>query len=369
MKICFVADNINPQAGLGRLVNNIADRLVSRGHEVGFVTTNGSSEHPLLEVSFRFSITNLHAAVRDLVRIRYFFKDYDVIVCLDMQPAGLMAYLATLGRGDKIVVQTLATYSLFTEKQKVKNWLIKKVYCNADRVFLINEFVKRKILESAPGFTFSKNVSFVPVGADTSLFHIKDKPSFKYAKEYILSVGAIKPRKGQLISLEAFNQIKDEFPGLNYLIVGSITDSPDYYEEMLAFISKEDIKNRVQFIQGISDDELIDLYSGAKFFVLAPTTTRQALEGFGMVYIEAALCGATAVGTLNSGAEAAIEDKKSGLLVAPEATDLAEAYGELLRDDVLRASLAKYARERALTFDWDHVVDLYESELSNIIKK
>lgn len=370
MRVCFIANNIGTKTGLGRMVESIADRLVQRGHQVGFVVSEGESQHPLLRIRFRLSLSTISTTLLDLLRMRRFVNQYDVIVCFDVQPAGIFAHIATFGRSDVIVVHSLGTYSLFTKKQRFKNKLIEAVYKKSDRVFLINTFVKRKIEASKNAFQFGSNVSFVGVGVDTQLFHKLVNSKSPELDEFIISVGAIKPRKGQLDSIKAFNRIKERYPNLKYVLVGSITDAVSYYDDIKSFIKLNGIEDRIIFLQDIDDSRLIELYSGALFFVLTPTSSDTAIEGFGMVYIESALCGLTAIGTKNTGAEAAIVNGETGLLVEQsDVENIAKAMEKLLRDASYRDQLASQARTLALTYDWKYVVDLYELELSKLVKR
>lgn len=366
MKICFIADNIDRKAGLGRMVCSIADQLKKRGHEIGFVVSSGVTDHDLLKVSFRFFKFRPYKNLIDLVRIRKFVKNYDVIVCFDVQPAGILAHLATIGRSDVIVVHSLGTYSLFLPNTGVKNFFIKKVFDMSNRVFLINDFVKRKIEESRPGFRFGSNTTFVPVGVDTKLFYKRESMSNVCIDDYIISVGAIKPRKGQLESVKAFHSISKRYPDLFFVIVGSQTDSSSYYRRVKKYVKENKLNQRTIFLEGIDDQTLINLYNGAKFFVLTPVSTRRTIEGFGMVYIESALCGITSIGTFDTGAEAAIVDGETGCLVECSQTEIAKAMITLIDDKELCARYAHNAIQRARTFDWSFVVDLYESELNDI---
>lgn len=362
MKICLVASNLNAGAGLGRMVSNIARELEDRGHEIGFVLGSGTSHHNFVNVTFGFKKSNLVSFAKSLWHVRKFMGHYDYIVCYDVRPAGIIATLASIGTKNKVIVHSLGTYSLFLSGERLKNFLIAWVYKKAFRIFVINEFVKEKILESNKSFSFQMNQVFVPVGVETKNFLRKSDGPPIVSGDYILSVGAIKQRKGQLKVLEAFKKISAAYPDLKYVIVGSTKDSHSYYQEMTSFISENKLSENVVFIENINDDELINLYTRAVFFILTPISTDKFIEGFGMVYIESALCGKTSIGTLDTGAVAAIEHMNTGLLVNSSVDDVAGAMTKLLSDRVLRQELEKNAYTRALTFDWKNVVDLYEAE-------
>ncbi len=362
MKICLVASNLNAGAGLGRMVSNIARELEDRGHEIGFVLGSGTSHHNFVNVPFSFKKSTLLSLAINLWSVRKFISHYDYIVCYDIRPAAFIASVASIGTKNKVILHSLGTYSLFVGGAHFKNFLISWVYRKAFRVFVINEFVKEKILESNKKFSFKKSLSLIPVGVETKNFLRKSEGPPIVGGNYILSVGAIKQRKGQLKVLEAFKKIKIAHADLKYVVVGSTKDSPAYYQEMINFISENGLSECVVFIENVNDDELINLYTHALFFILTPISTDKFIEGFGMVYIESALCGKTSIGTLDTGAVAAIEHMRTGLLVVSDVDPIAEAIKKLLSDSMLRQELERNAYTRALTFDWKNVVDLYEAE-------
>ena len=365
MKICFLTKSVYKHAGLGRVVHSLADELTARGHEIGVVAPAGETQYKASFVSLQLNVRTPLTLIRELWQIRKFVRDYDVLVALDPRPVGIIAHLACIGLGKKIIIQCLGTYALFEEHAPIKNTLMKWAYARSAKVFVINSFVQKCIEASLSHFSFGSNMAHVPVGVDTKLFYTQKPPTHTYARHYIVSVGALKPRKGQLQSLKAFCTIATAFPDLHYVIVGD-TDDPGYLKDIKAAIAEAGLQERVHLVQKISDAELIDLYSGAQFFILTPTSTAKAIEGFGMVYIEAALCGVTAIGTWNTGAEAAIEHEKSGLLVHESVEDIAEGMSALLSDETKRVAYAKYAKQRAGTFDWTYIVDRYEQEINSI---
>jgi phosphatidyl-myo-inositol dimannoside synthase len=365
MKICLVTNDINPHVGLGRVVNSLADEFAIRGNTVGIIAPEGKILYDTLHVTLRIDFTHPVRSFNELLKIRKFVGPYDVIVAFDPRPVGILTHLACLGLNKKIIIQTLGTYALF-EKNIFKNYLIAWVYKTSAKVFVINSFVKRCIEDSRKGFSFGSNLANVPVGVDTKLFYIHSDPSFLFGPQYILSVGAIKPRKGQLKSILAFIEIAPEFPNLNYVLVGDIDEQIEYIHQIRAAIEKAELTKRVHLIEKISDTELIDLYSGAYFFILTPTTTKEFIEGFGMVYLEAALCGIPSIGTWNTGAEAAIAHQRSGLLVSEQVEDIAEGMRFMLLNGNEREAYGLYARKRALMYDWKKIVDLYEKEILTI---
>jgi glycosyltransferase involved in cell wall biosynthesis len=364
MRICLVSASINPHAGLGRAVLSVADGLAARGHEVGIVSEGCVEGYPFCSISVKQNLKNPTLLFFKLYKIRKFLKRYDIVVAYDPRPVGILVHFACIGLRKKIVIQTLGTYALF-EDGFIKNRLIEWTYKRSYRVFLINTFVKRRIEMSNKKFSFSDNISYVPVGVDTKYFLNKKVNRGNRKRSYILSVGAIKPRKGQGTSIEAFLKIAASFPDLDYVLAGSYNDDSRYMKEIRKKISDSGIENRIIFVQAATDHELVELYASALLFVLTPISTGKNIEGFGMVYLEAALFGVPAIGTLDTGAEAAIENNRSGVLVASNVIDISKAMSRLLNDSELRNQYGAYAKIRSKSFDWAHVIDRYEEELTH----
>lgn len=370
MEICFLTSSVHSKAGLWRVVQSLADELSDRGHEIKIVATSGCSDRYKTEnLSFKMRLQQPVDFIRRAMRLRRFVKDADVLVAFDPRPVGIFTKIACIGLSKKMILQTLGSYALFEQSAPLKNTLIAWVYRSFDRVFVINSFVEECIEKSYPGFAFGNNMRYVEVGVNTELFYKKNNPLCRFSSNYILSVGAVKYRKGQLKSLRAFIEIAKRNKNLDYIIVGNQNHEPKYVKKIMNEIERagEDIKRRVIFVEEVSDEELVDLYSGARFFVLTPASSEGSIEGFGMVYIEAALCGVTSVGTFHTGAEAAIENEKSGILVTNTVEDIAAGMQLLLKDQDKVDQLAEYAHERALKFDWKFIVDKYEKEIADIM--
>jgi phosphatidylinositol alpha-1,6-mannosyltransferase len=81
------------------------------------------------------------------------------------------------------------------------------------------------------------------------------------------------------------------------------------------------------------------------------------VEGFGIVFLEANVCGKPVVGGRSGGIEDAIVDGKTGLLVDPESPEaVAKAVASLLESPDTAAAMGAAGRARALeNFTWPAV--------------
>ena len=133
-------------------------------------------------------------------------------------------------------------------------------------------------------------------------------------KRVLLTVGRLDPaerRKGQDQVIRALPSIIAACPEVVYLIVGSGGDAA-----RLAALARElDVTDRVVFSGTVSGDELPELYRMADVFVMPSTQ-----EGFGIVFIEAAMSGLRVIGGNADGSVDALADGAIGTLIDPSDT-------------------------------------------------
>lgn len=181
----------------------------------------------------------------------------------------------------------------------------------------------------------------------------------------ILSVGGLVERKGHDIVLQALPTLLQEFPTLQYLIVGDGPHRPAL-EEMARRLG---VAGRVRFEGRVPAERLPDYYRASDVVALVSRHRRMEhdVEGFGIVFLEAAATGRPAVGGRSGGIEDAVVEGETGLLVDPESPEeTAAAIGRLLRDRDLAGRMGEAGRRRVVAgFTWDRGV----AELRNIIEE
>jgi phosphatidylinositol alpha-1,6-mannosyltransferase len=160
--------------------------------------------------------------------------------------------------------------------------------------------------------------------------------------------------------------VKKQFPAIRYYVVGGVPP-PSY----LALVKKYGLESNVKFFQNISDEELIDLYYQADLFLLPSVNFRDNdFEGFGLVYLEAGACGLPVIGTYDCGAEDAIKDGVTGLLVKQnDVPGTAAAISMILNNPELAVELGRNGRENARQNDWRQVIKKYLSLYQGLEKK
>jgi glycosyltransferase involved in cell wall biosynthesis len=86
------------------------------------------------------------------------------------------------------------------------------------------------------------------------------------------------------------------------------------------------VESKVDFVGEVDRPTLLKLYRESDLFILVPRQSRLDIEGFGIVYVEAAASGLPVLGTSRRGATDAIEDGVNGYLL-PSADAKAIASG------------------------------------------
>ncbi len=165
----------------------------------------------------------------------------------------------------------------------------------------------------------------------------------------ISSLARLTPSKGIAALIEAARRLPDPESQIIVVIAG---DGPE--RATLENLASARLNGRARFLGRVPDTA--DVYSAADIFVLA-----SAMEGFGLVYVEAAFYGIPSIGTNAGGAPDAIADGETGLLVpSGDIAALTAAIDRLHHDTDLRLRLGRAACLRANSeFTEEHMADRY----------
>ena len=160
----------------------------------------------------------------------------------------------------------------------------------------------------------------------------------------ILTVARLEPRKGVDRVLRVLPSLARQFPRLRYAIVGA-GRARVRWEALAARLG---VSDRVWWVGDVDDSTLVSWYRAADVFVLVPTPGPGEVEGFGLVYVEAAACGVPAVAGRNGGTPEAVLHGRTGVVVDPaDEAELVSALASLLSDEARRTALGRAARLHA----------------------
>lgn len=180
-------------------------------------------------------------------------------------------------------------------------------------------------------------------------------------KPFLLTVGALKHRKGIDVVLAALARVRQRQPRVRLVIVGSGDQQP--WRQRAREVGVEAV---VRWLGPVTDEELRWLYAGCQVFVLTPRRTAGHVEGYGLVYLEAGSFGKPVVAAASGGVPQAVQHGENGWLVPendPKATSA--AITALLENPALAQRLGQRGRAKAVrqSGDW------YAGEMMTIYRR
>ena len=217
-----------------------------------------------------------------------------------------------------------------------------KVAQQVPRILTVSESSKRDIV--AQMGVRPSQLAVVAVGVDHTLFRpLPDR--VKKPGRIMTTASADVPLKGLVPLLEALAKLRTEHDA-DLLIVGK----PRPQSRVGETIERLGLSDAVQFVSGISDQRLVELYAEASLAVVP-----SLYEGFSLPAVEAMASGVPVVATTGGALPEVVgTDGETGLLVPPgDPGALATAMGRVLGDGALADRLSIAGRRRVLErFTW-----------------
>jgi glycosyltransferase involved in cell wall biosynthesis len=180
----------------------------------------------------------------------------------------------------------------------------------------------------------------VNVGVDPELFrplpHVERVPG-----RLMATSSSDVPMKGVVHLLEAMAKLRVERPEVRLTLIGK----PNPGGPVMRTIEKFDLLPYVDFVTGVPDERIVELYAEAELAIIP-----SLYEGFSLPAIEAMAAGVPVVATTGGAIPEVVgTDGTTAALVPPaDAGALAQTIGELLDDPARRDSIGRAGRERVI---------------------
>ena len=221
----------------------------------------------------------------------------------------------------------------------------------AAQVIALSEFARQDIIASY--HVSPENISVIPLAAPAHFRPVQDDEELRRVRQtygiegdYILSVGAIQPRKNLSRLVAAYSRLRRTRPEVKLPQLVLVGKCAWLYDETLRAIKELEVGNSVILTGYVPEADLPALYSGALCFVYP-----SYFEGFGLPPLEAMKCGAPVIVGDRTSLPEVVGD--AGLLVDPFDVDsIASAIQKVVADSNLREQLRAKGLERAKLFDW-----------------
>lgn len=223
-------------------------------------------------------------------------------------------------------------------------WLMRRVFACARTVIANSLFTRALLSGHVPA---NKTVTVYPAVQDRRLTAGRTIDQRLEGKRFMLTVARLAESKGIDTVLRCLPEVLRQCGDVHYCIVGSGAQE-NALKDLAAALG---IAERVFFAGGIDDDALGAYYAACEFFIMTsrPVPQRQEVEGFGIVFLEAALFSKPAVGSRCGGIPEAVADGQTGFIVdSADAASVTGAIVRLFNDQELAAGMGRQARRRAL---------------------
>jgi len=375
VKIAFSMINCNRRDGSARAVNEVAERLADRGHEVHLfarkaedLDLNKIRWHKVPGIGWPevADFLTYHVKVNRTIPWRYFDIIHsigcntlraNVITIQNIQPAK-KKILDRLGSLEKVSLLRQTTRALYLRvTSNAENKLYTHRAGKRPPLFLpVSRGVERELREyydigPAP-------VKIVPNAADLEIFKpIPEADRLAWRREnglgaedvVIIFAGGEWVRKGLDLAIRALAQVPD--PRAKLFIAGD-----DAAKATLKALAAEcNVAERVIF-GGFRRDVPIALASSDIF--LFPSW----YEAFSLATIEAAACGLPVVATSINGTEDFIQPGINGDFVKSDPKHIAQVIEPLIQDPGKRQEMGRNARQLVeQNYTWDRVTEQTES--------
>jgi phosphatidylinositol alpha-1,6-mannosyltransferase len=339
-------------SGAAEYFGDVAVGLMQAGHRVDVVTSQGTGG---TAVSGGVVVQSVRSRIRGASSLRMAVaavaahrrRNFDVVVAGAAYPNGVVAGLvARLIRRPLVVIAYGEDVSI-ADRSRLARVCLAHVWRAADKVIAISSFTRDHILRQGGSAT---SCHLVPPGiADVDVDVSGCAPGQRFRQRHgltgpvLLTVARLDKRKGHDVVLDAVAQLANELPDLEYVIVGS--GDPTVLRASARALG---IDGRLTILDHLDQQQLAEAYAGSDVFVMVSRTGDQGeVEGFGIVYLEAAARGLVCIAGNEGGAPDAVVDGVTGFCVDPlDATAVADAIRTLVNNPQLSRTMGVEGRRR-----------------------
>lgn len=338
-KILFITNYYYPYvSGVTEYIRQVCEEMASQGHEVTVLASN-HDKLPRVEIIQGVKVIRApiickisKGTVSPLFVLwsKKLSKDKEIVnLHLPMLESGLISLIIPKNK-------LVATYHCdINLPSSVLNNFIVKIMDFSNKVALkrVNKIVVNTI-EYMEESRIAKGIKnkLVEISPPIKQFGKNDLHNNKKNTDSIKRIGfcgRIVEEKGLNILLEAFYKIKEKREDTELIIGGDYLSvaGGSVFSKLQQYITKHQLKD-VSFIGKIPEEDMENFYASLDVFVLPSINS---LESFGMVQVEAMMCGTPVVSSDLPGVRTIVQRTGMGLVSKRgDSKDLAEKIIEIL---------------------------------------
>lgn len=358
MKIFYVIDDYIGAGGIERVIALKANYLVDQGFDIGIIACRSDkTQEPFFHFDPRIRFYDLDLPSNsDKKKNRKLFLSRLNDLLRETRPditiaAGrkLMYHVCEASDDSKKVLEThFSKYGRKLTFARMEKNLIARFFL---RVYLKRLHRQIRKFDRFVVLTEEDKASWQRVGVDAStipnpLTFLPQEHS-RLDQKRIIAVGRHEYQKGFDQLVKIWKQLARDYPDWSLTIIGEGRKK----EKLRELIEREGLTGRVELLSNTKNISAEYLDSS----IYAMTSN---YEGFGMVLLEAMICGVPTVAySCKCGPRDLVEDGNSGFLVRlKDRRQFVERLRQLMDDECLRHQQGQAARERAMKYRIDAVM-------------
>jgi N-acetyl-alpha-D-glucosaminyl L-malate synthase BshA len=358
--------------GSGVVATELGKALAEKGHSIHFISYaipmrlqgfSGNIIYHEVETSnyplFDFPLYTLALASKMVEVVRY--EKIDILHCHYAIPHATSAYLAkqmlnipelkiiTTLHGTDITLVGLEPSFLPTIKFSIEQ---------SDGVTAVSRFLREKTLTN---FGIEKEIEVIPNFVDINKYKRTDSTIVRnqWAPEHekiLAHTSNFRPVKRVQDVIRIFAEVQKRIPS-KLILIG---DGPD--RSLCEMLCRElEIHEHVKFLG--KQAEIIDLLSAADLFLMPSQS-----ESFGLSALEAMACGVPVISTSVGGLPELNVHNQTGFIAEIGDIERMARYAiDLLSNPAKHQTFSDAARKRAVDFNQDKIVTLYERYYQKVL--
>jgi phosphatidyl-myo-inositol dimannoside synthase len=242
------------------------------------------------------------------------------------------------------------------------NHRILKVLDNVEKVIANSKYTKNlaiqvgvskdKIIVINPGVDVAKKPEQKSLDKVESLLSVKTPR--------LITVSRLEKRKNHEKVIMALRNLKQIYPDIVYICIGH----GDEEENIKKLVKELDLEAQVMFFKDISDDLKNSLVAKSNIFVMPSVIEKSSVEGFGIVYTEAAQYSVPSIGGKDGGASDAIEHEKTGLICDGNSLDDIYSSINLMLENKKYLEYGKNAKDNVSKYYWSNIIEEFKQILN-----
>jgi glycosyltransferase involved in cell wall biosynthesis len=353
------------KGGIGTYARELASAATALGANITVFAPDYAQDTASNDRSLAFRMRRFRGglhSMRDLPSKVYLARKaigtehYDVIHAADW-PFFIPVALSRRRSGARVIM-TLHGTEIYETQTFLKRLAINTcdVFGGSTEIVANSQFTRnlfRSFFEVAP-----ERINAVPLGVSSYWFeHTAERPAVRARYDIaadnivLVTVARLTRRKGHTITAAAIASLPAALRRrITWLIVGPDGEA-DYVTELERAIDDADYD--VRKLGAVPDSAIRDFYAAADIFCMTGLDSASGrVEGFGLVYLEAAAAGLPSIATRVGGVPEAVIADRTGLLVEPSAAAVAQAIALMADNAELRLRYANAALAHARNLSW-----------------